>query len=135
VAAGIAVHALVNAILPPAHAALDDRSWRFVRDVTMWTLSIRLMVVVIGSSQRVSRLSVRTARIDLLDLRGLAPLVRIGLRSALAFALAASMIAAMGSDELTLPVTLVTMVSSAGSPPASPPASSPSSRPAATARW
>jgi hypothetical protein len=35
--------------------------------------------------------------------------VRIGLRSALAFALAASLIAAMGSDELTLPVTLVTM--------------------------
>ena len=77
--------------------------------MTIWTLSIRLMVVVIGSSQRVSRLSERTARIDLLDLRGLAPLVRIGLRSALAFALAASMIAAMGSDELTLPVTLVTM--------------------------
>ena len=109
VAAGIAVHALVNAILPPGHAALDDRFWRFVRDVTIWTLSIRLMLVVIGSSQRVSRLSERTARIDLLDLRGLAPLVRIGLRSALVFALAASMIAAMGSDELTLPVTLVAM--------------------------
>ncbi len=109
VAAGIAVHSLVNAMLPPGHAALDDRFWRFVRDVTIWTLSIRLVVVVVGSSQRVSRLSERTARIDLLDLRGLAPLVRIGLRSALAFALAASMIAAMGSDELTLRVTLVTM--------------------------
>jgi hypothetical protein len=109
VAAGIAVHSLVNAILPPGHAALDDRFWRFVRDVTIWALSIRLMVVVIGSSQRVSRLSERAARIDLLDLRGLAPLVRIGLRSALVFALAASMIAAMSGDELTLPVTLVTM--------------------------
>jgi hypothetical protein len=109
VAAGIAVYSIVNAILPPGHAALDDRSWRFVRDVTIWTLSIRLMLVVIETSQRVSRLSERTARIDLLDLRGLAPLVRIGLRSALAFALAASMIAAMGSDELALGVTLTTM--------------------------
>lgn len=108
-AAGIAVYSLVNAVLPPGHVALDDRFWRFVRDVTIWTLSIRLVVVVIGSSQRVSRLSERAARMDLLDLRGLAPLVRIGLRSALVFALAASMIAAMGSDELTLPVTLVTM--------------------------
>jgi hypothetical protein len=109
VAAGIAVHSLVNAMLPPGHAALDDRLWRFVRDVTIWTLSVRLVVVVVGSSQRVSRLSERAARIDLLDLRGLAPLVRIGLRSALAFALAASMIAAMSSDELMLPVTLATM--------------------------
>ena len=109
VAAGIAVNSLVNAILPPGHPALEDRLWRFVRDVTIWTLSIRLIVVVIGSSQRVSRLSERVARIDLLDLRGLAPLARIGLRSALAFALAASMIAAMASDERTLPVTLVTM--------------------------
>jgi hypothetical protein len=109
VAAGIAVHSLVNAILPQGHSALDDRFWRFVRDVTIWTLSIRLSVVVVGSSQRVSRLSERAARIDLLDLRGLAPLVRIGLRSALAFALAASMIAAMGGDELMLPVTLATM--------------------------
>jgi hypothetical protein len=57
----------------------------------------------------VSRLSERVARIDLLDLRGLAPLARIGLRSALAFALAASLIAAMASDEFTLPVTLLTM--------------------------
>jgi hypothetical protein len=109
VAAGIAVHALVNALLPPGHAALEDRLWRFARDVTIWTLSIRLMVVVIGTSLRVSRLSERVARIDLLDLRGLAPLARIGLRSALAFALAASMIAAMASDELMLPVTLATM--------------------------
>ena len=109
VAAGIAVHSAVNAILPAGHAALDDRLWRLVRDVTIWVLSIRLMVVVIGTSQRVSRLSERAARIDLLDLRGLAPLVRIGLRDALAFALATSMIAAMGSDELTLPVTLVAM--------------------------
>jgi hypothetical protein len=109
VAAGIAVHSLVNTLLPPGHAAMDDRFWRFVRDVTIWILSIRLMVVVIGTSRRVSRLSERAARIDLLDLRGLAPLVRIGLRSALTFALAASMIAAMGSDELALPVTLVTM--------------------------
>lgn len=56
-----------------------------------------------------SRLSERVARIDLLDLRNLAPLARIGLRSALAFALAASLISAMASDELTLSVTLVTM--------------------------
>jgi len=110
VAVGIVVHLLVNALLPPGHSALDDRLWRFLRDVTIWTLSIRLVVVVIGSSQRVSRLSERVARIDLLDLRGLAPLARIGLRSALAFALAASMIAAMASDELTLPVALITMV-------------------------
>jgi hypothetical protein len=109
VAAGIAVHLIVNALLPPGHPALDDRLWRFLRDVMIWTLSVRLIVVVIGSSQRVSRLSERAARIDLLDLRGLAPLARIGLRSALAFALAASMIAAMASDELTLPVSLVTI--------------------------
>jgi hypothetical protein len=110
VAAGIAVNSLVNAILPPGNAALEDRFWRFVRDVTIWILAIRLIVVVIGSSQSVSRLSERAARIDLLDLRGLAPLTRIGLRNALAFALAASMIAAMASDELTLSVTLLTMV-------------------------
>jgi hypothetical protein len=109
VVAGVAVNSLVNAILPPGNAALEDRFWRFVRDVTIWTLSIRLMVVVIGSSQRVSQLSERAARIDLLDLRGLAPLARVGLRNALAFALAASMIAAMANDELTLPVTLVTV--------------------------
>jgi hypothetical protein len=109
VAAGIVVHSLVNALLPPGHPALDDRVWRFIRDVTIWTLTIRLIVVVIGSSQRVSQLSRRVARIDLFDLRGLAPLARIGLRSALAFALAASMIAAIASDELTLPVTLLTM--------------------------
>lgn len=108
-AVGLVVHATVNALLPPDHPALDDRSWRFLRDVTVWTFSIRLIAVVVGSSQRVSRLSERAARIDLFDLRGLAPLTRIGLRSALAFALAASMIAAMGTDELTLPVTLVTM--------------------------
>lgn len=108
-AVGIAVNSLVNALLPPGHSALDDRLWRFLRDVTIWALSIRLVLVVIGSSRRVSRLSERAARIDLLDLRGLAPLARIGLRSALAFALAASMIAAMAGDELTLPVTLVTM--------------------------
>jgi len=107
--AGIAVHSLVNAMLPPGHSALDDRSWRFIRDVTVWTLSIRLMLVVIGSSRRVSQLSERVARIDLLDLRGLAPLARIGLRSALVFALAASMIVVMASDELTIPVTLLTM--------------------------
>ena len=108
-AAGVVVHLLVNALLPPGHSALDDRLWRLLRDVTIWTLSIRLIVVVITTSRRVSRLSERVARIDLLDLRGLAPLARIGLRSALAFALAASMLAAMASDELTLPVTLVTM--------------------------
>ena len=109
VAAGIVVYLLVNALLPPGHSALDDRLWRLLRDVTIWTLSIRLIVVVVGSSRRVSQLSERVARIDLLDLRGLAPLARIGLRSALAFAIAASMIAAMASDELTLPVTLLTM--------------------------
>jgi hypothetical protein len=109
VAAGIAVSSLVNAILPPGHTALEDRFWRLVRDVTIWTLAIRLMAVVIGSSQRVSQLSERVSRVDLLDLRGLAPLARIGLRSALAYALAASMIAAMAGDELTLPVTLVSM--------------------------
>jgi hypothetical protein len=110
VAAGIAVNSLVNSILPPGSPALEDRFWRLIRDVTIWTLAIRLNVVVIGSSQRVSRLSERAARIDLLDLRGLAPLARIGLRSALAFAIAASMIAAMAGDELTLPVTLATVV-------------------------
>jgi hypothetical protein len=114
VAAGIAVHSLVNAILPPGSGPLEDRAWRFVRDVTIWVLAIRLIVVVIGSSQRVSRLSERAARIDLLDLRGLAPLARIGLRSAFVFALAASLIAAMASDALTLPVTLLTMVIVAG---------------------
>ena len=108
-AAGVAVNLLVSAILPPGNPALEDRFWRFVRDVLIWTLSIRLIVVVIGSSQRVSQLSERVARIDLLDLRGLAPLARIGLRSALAFALAASMIAAMADDERTLPVTLLSM--------------------------
>jgi len=72
-------------------------------------LAIRLMVVLIGSSLRVSRLTERVARIDLLDLRGLAPLARIGLRSALAFALAMSMIAAMTADESTLPVTFMSM--------------------------
>ena len=82
IAVGIAIHALVNAALPPDHAALEDRLWRFVRDVTVWTLAVRLMLVVIASSQRVSQLSERVARIDLLDLRGLAPLARIGLRSA-----------------------------------------------------
>lgn len=109
VAAGVTINVLVNAMLPSGHPALEDRLWRFVRDVTIWTLSIRLIVVVIGTSQRVSRLSERVMRIDLLDLSGLAPLSHIGLRSALAFALAASMIAAMAGDELTLPVTLVTM--------------------------
>jgi hypothetical protein len=109
VAVGVAVNALVNAILPPDSPALDDRFWRFVRDVAIWTLAIRLIVVMIASSQRVSQLSERAARIDLLDLRGLAPLARIGLRSAFAFALAASMIAAMADDEQTLPVTLVSM--------------------------
>lgn len=108
-AAGLAVHSLINAMLPPGHSALDDRLWRFLRDVTIWMLAVRLVFVVIASSRRVSRLSERTAHIDLLDLRGLAPLARIGLRSALAFALAASMIAAMAGDELTLPVTLLTM--------------------------
>lgn len=107
-AAGIAINSIVNAILPPGNAALD-RSWRFVRDVTVWTFSIRLIVVVIGSSRRVSRLSERAARIDLLDLRGLAPLARIGLRNAFAFALAASMVAVMASDELTISVTLFTV--------------------------
>lgn len=108
-AVGVAVHSLVNAILPRGHAALDDKLWRFVRDVAIWTLAVRLMLVVIGTSLRVSRLSERVARIDLLDLRGLAPLARIGLRSALAFVLAASLIAAMSSDELALPVTLLSM--------------------------
>lgn len=110
VAVGIAVHSLVNAILPPGSGPLEDRVWRLVRDVTTWALAMRLIVVVIGSSQRVSRLSERAARIDLLDLRGLAPLARIGLRSSFVFALATSMIAAMASDGLTLPVTLLTMV-------------------------
>jgi hypothetical protein len=110
VAAGLVINALVNAILPAGSPALEDRSWRLVRDVAIWTLAIRLIVVVIGTSQRVSRLSGRAARIDLFDLRGLAPLARTGLRSALAFALAASMIAAMAGDERTLPVTLITIV-------------------------
>ncbi len=109
VAVGLAIHSLVNAMIPPGHAALDDRLWRFVRDLTIWILAVRLVVVVIGSSLRVSRLSERAARVDLLDLRGLAPLARIGLRSAFAFALAASMIAALSSDEVTLSVTLVTV--------------------------
>jgi hypothetical protein len=109
VAAGVAVNSLINAILPPGNPALEDRFWRFLRDVTIWALAIRLFVVVVGSSLRVSRLSERAARIDLLDLRGLAPLARIGLRSALLFALAASMIAAMTADERTLPVTLLSM--------------------------
>jgi len=107
--AGIAIHSLVNAILPAGSAALENRSWRLVRDVATWTLAVRLVFVVIGSSQHLSRLSERAARIDLLDLRGLAPLARIGLRSALAFALAASMVAAMADDERTLPVTLLSM--------------------------
>lgn len=109
IAAGIVVYLLVNALLPPGHSALDDRAWRLLRDVTVWVLSIRLIVVVIGSSRRVSRLTERAARIDLLDLRGLAPLARIGLRSVLAFAVAASMVATMAIDDLTLPVTLLTM--------------------------
>jgi hypothetical protein len=110
IAAGIVIHSLVNAVLPPEHGALEDRYWRLVRDVTVWTLAIRLMLVVIESSQRVSRLSERAARIDLLDRRGLAPLARIGLRSALAFALAASMLVAMAADDDgTLPVTLLSM--------------------------
>lgn len=109
VAAGLAVHSLVNAILPTGHMALEDRAWRLVRDVMTWVLAVRLIVVVVGSSQRVSRLSERAARINLLDLRNLAPLARIGLRSALAFALAASIIAAMAEDTLTISVTLLTM--------------------------
>ncbi|RIL08023.1 MAG: hypothetical protein DCC71_00800 [Proteobacteria bacterium] len=108
VAVGVAINAVVNAILPPGSAALEDRLWRFVRDVAVWTLAIRLIVVVIGSSLRVSRLS-EAARIDLLDLRGLAPLARIGLRGALAFAVAASMVVAMAGDEQTVSVTLVTV--------------------------
>jgi hypothetical protein len=110
IAAGVAMNAVVNAILPPGSTALDDRLWRFVRDVAIWTLAIRLVVVVIGSSLRVSRLSERAARIDLLDLRGLAPLTRIGLRSALAFALAASMVVAMTGDAQTIAVSGVTVV-------------------------
>jgi hypothetical protein len=109
VATGVAIHSIVNAILPPGHIALENRSWRLVRDVTIWLFAVRLIVVVLASSQRVSQLSERAARIDLLDLRGLAPLARIGLRSALAFALAASMIAAMADDDRTLPVTLLSM--------------------------
>lgn len=108
-AVGIAVHAFVNMLLPPGHSALDDRAWRALRDVAIWILAMRLMLVVIGTSRRVSRLSERAARIDLFDLRGFAPLTRIGLRSALAFALAASLIAAMAGDELVLPVTLSTV--------------------------
>jgi hypothetical protein len=109
VMAGVAVNSLVNSILPPGHGALEVRYWRLVRDVLTWVLSIRLIFAVVVSSLHVSRLSERVARIDLLDLRGLAPLARIGLRSALAFALAASMIAAMADDERTLPVTLLSM--------------------------
>lgn len=108
-AAGVAVHSLVNMLLPPGHSALDDRAWRFLRDVAIWVLAIRLIAVMAGSSRRVSQLSERAARIDLLDLRGLAPLARIGLRNALAFALVVSLIAAMGSDEIALPVTLATV--------------------------
>lgn len=109
VAVGLAITSLVSAIVPPGSAALEDRLWRAVRDATIWMLAVRLVVVVVGSSLRVSRLSERAARIDLLDLRGLAPLVRIGLRSALAFALAASMIVAMTGDEQTVSVTLATV--------------------------
>lgn len=109
VTVGVAINAVVNSLLPPGHPAWDDLYWRLLRDVTIWIFAIRLMLVVIGSARRVSRLSERAARIDLLDLRGLAPLARIGLRSALAFAVAASMIAALAGDALTLPVTLVTM--------------------------
>jgi hypothetical protein len=106
---GIVVHSLVNALLPPGHSALDDRAWRLLRDVAIWVLSVRLVLVMIATSLRVSRLSERAARIDLLDLRGFAPLARIGLRSALAFTLAVSLIAAMSSDEVALPVTLATV--------------------------
>jgi hypothetical protein len=109
IAVGVTMNAVVNAILPPGSAALEDRVWRFVRDVTLWAFAIRLIVVVIGSSRRVSLLSERAARIDLLNLRGLAPLVRIGLRSALAFALAASMIVGLAGDEQTFYVTLVSV--------------------------
>jgi len=113
-AVGIVVHSLVNALLPPGHPALDDRAWRLLRDVAIWIFSLRLMVVIIATSRRVSQLSERAARIDLLDLRGFAPLARLGLRSALAFALAASLIAAMSSDEVALPVTLATVAIVAG---------------------
>jgi hypothetical protein len=108
-ALGVTIHSLINAMLPNDHSALDDRFWRVIRDVAVWILSIRLIVVIIGSSWRASQLTERAARIDLFDLRGLAPLVRIGLRNALAFALAVSMVAAMSGDELTLQVTLLTI--------------------------
>jgi hypothetical protein len=108
-AMGITIHSLVNSVLPAGHSALDDRAWRVIRDVMIWILSIRLILVVIGSSWRVSRLTERAARIDLLDLRGLAPLVRVGMRNALAFVLAISLLAAMSGDQLALPVTLATM--------------------------
>ncbi len=109
VAAGITINAAVNAVLPAGSAALADWPWRLVRDVAIWLLAIRLVVVVIGISLRVSRLSERAARVNLLDLRGLAPLARVGLRSALVFALAASMIVAMAGDEQTIAVTLATV--------------------------
>jgi len=109
VAAGLAMHALVNAMLPPDHVALRDGAWRVVRDITLWVLAVRLTWVVIASSTAVSRLSGRAARIDLLDLRPLGPLAHIGLRGALVFALAASMIAAMAGDVRTLPLTLFSM--------------------------
>ncbi|HEX7035061.1 MAG TPA: hypothetical protein VF210_04775 [Pseudomonadales bacterium] len=108
-AVGIAIHALVNAMLPSGHSALEDLLWRAIRDVAIWVFSMRLILVVIGSSWRVSQIVERTARIDLFDLRGLAPIVRIGLRNALAFAAGVSMLAAMSGDEVTLPVTLATM--------------------------
>jgi len=108
-AAGIVVHSLVNTLLPPGHSALDDRAWRLLRDVAIWIFSARLVVAMVAASRRVSKLSEGTARIDLLDLRAFAPLARIGLRNALAFALAASLIAAMTSDEIALPVTLATV--------------------------
>lgn len=108
-AIGITIHSFINAMLPDDHSALDDRFWRLIRDAAVWILSIRLIVVIIGSSWRVSQLTERFARIDLFDLRRLAPLVRIGLRNAFAFALAVSMLAAMSGDELTLLVTLLTI--------------------------
>lgn len=109
IAVGVTIHSVVNLVLPPGSPALEDRLWRFIRDVAIWMLAIRLIVVVIASSVRVSRLSERAARINLLDLRGLAPLARIGLRNALAFALAASMIVVLAGDEQTVSVTLVTV--------------------------
>ncbi len=109
VAAGLAMNTVVNVMLPPGHVALHDLPWRIVRDVTLWIVAVRLIFVVIESSRTVSRWSERAVRIDLLDLRPLAPLARIGLRSALVFALAASMIAAMAGDVRTLPLTLFSM--------------------------